>query len=88
VLGSRPEERIYTTPPFLCVEILSPDDRANRMQPRIADYFAMGVEHVWVIDPETRAAWMHSRTEPLREVTDGILRAGHIEAPLAELFAD
>lgn len=48
----------------------------------------MGVEYVWVIDPDTQQAWIHSRTEAVRQVTDGIPCAGHVEVPLAELFEE
>jgi Uma2 family endonuclease len=50
VLGGT-KEKIFTTPPFLCVEILSPEDRMSRVWERIHDYFKMGVPNVWVIDP-------------------------------------
>ncbi|RXH55186.1 protein of unknown function DUF820 [Granulicella sibirica] len=52
--GSEPFEAIVTTPPLLCIEILSRDDRMNDMQERIDDYLAMGVENIWVIDPRLR----------------------------------
>jgi hypothetical protein len=37
-------DRIPTVPPFLAVEILSPEDRITRMQPKIQDYLSIGVE--------------------------------------------
>jgi Uma2 family endonuclease len=86
VLGPEPDEQVFTKPPFLCIEVLSREDRARRVQKRLSDYFSMGVSYVWVIDPETREAWIHSRVEPVRQVTDGVLRAGLIEVPLGELF--
>jgi Uma2 family endonuclease len=43
VLGD-PGEQILTKPPFLCVEILSPDDRVSRLEERADDYLAM-VDH-------------------------------------------
>ena len=55
VLGGT-KEKIFTQPPFLCVEILSPEDRMSRVWERLHDYFAMGVPNVWVIDPENRLA--------------------------------
>jgi Uma2 family endonuclease len=88
VLGPEPDEQVFTKPPFLCIEVLSREDRARRVQRRLSDYFAMGVEYVWVIDPESREAWIHSRTEPVQQVTDGVLRAGPIEVPVAELFGE
>ncbi len=78
--------RAIETPPVLCVEILSPEDRISEMQERIDDYLAMGVEYVWLVDPRTRRAWV-TTTEGSREVRDGIVRAGDlIQVPLAELF--
>lgn len=48
--------RIPTAPPFLAIEILSPEDRMVRMLPKIQEYLAIGVEHLWVIDPQEKAA--------------------------------
>src|SRR5262249_39960243 len=33
-----PEEQIFRRPPFICIEILSPEDRMSRFQQRIDDY--------------------------------------------------
>ena len=52
-----PREQIIQTPPVLCVEILSPEDRFGRMDQKIANYFSMGVQAVWVIDPAAKAAY-------------------------------
>ena len=52
VLGGT-KEKIFTKPPFLCAEILSPEDRMTRVWDRIHDFFEMGVPNVWIIDPET-----------------------------------
>jgi hypothetical protein len=32
-----PDQQVFTAPPFLCVEVLSPEDRADRIQRKIAD---------------------------------------------------
>jgi Uma2 family endonuclease len=55
---SDPVESIVRTPPLLCIEVLSPEDRLQRLQERVNDYFHMGVQHVWLIDPLTRNAWV------------------------------
>jgi len=52
-----PREQVTTTPPLLCVEILSPEDRLSRAKLVLADYLAMGVENIWLIDPIYRAAF-------------------------------
>jgi Uma2 family endonuclease len=81
-----PIEQIIVTPPLLCIEVLSPEDRISEMQDRIDDYLAMGVEYVWMIDPRTRRAWI-TTSESSKEAKDGILRAGElVQVPLAELF--
>ena len=61
--------RILRETPFLCVEILSPEDRASRMEARIDDYLTFGVPHVWVIDPQRRKAWSYSK-EGKREASN------------------
>ncbi len=86
VLGPEPDEQVFTTPPFLCVEILSPEDRMNRVQTKIDDYLAFGVRYVWVVDPETKRAWIYTR-DSITEARDGVLRTSdpEIAIPLAHL---
>ena len=55
---------IPTVPPFLVVEILSPEDRMVRMLPKIQEYPSIGVEWVWVVDPAERAAMCFSKQHP------------------------
>ncbi|MEP6963282.1 MAG: Uma2 family endonuclease [Acidobacteriota bacterium] len=88
VLGE-PDGQILRKPPFLCIEILSPEDRLSRMRERVEDYFKMGVPHVWVVDPATQAAYQITPAEGWREVKDGLLQTQnpHFEVPLAEIFA-
>jgi Uma2 family endonuclease len=87
VLGGRPDEEILTKPPFLCVEILSPEDRVSRMQDRIDDYFRFGVRWVWLINPRARRAWIYT-PDTIQEVRDGILRTSDPEfsVPLTEVL--
>ncbi len=85
MLGGRPREQVFTTAPFLCVEVLSPDDRMSRMMMKVDDYLEMGVRFVWIVDPEDRKAWIHT-AEGAVEVKDGVLRTANpaIEIALAE----
>jgi Uma2 family endonuclease len=80
-----PREKIVTTPPMLCIEILSPEDTMSRLTDRTRDYFQMGVPRCWIIDPVARTGWVATPGH-MDEVTDGILRAGEIEMPLAEVL--
>jgi Uma2 family endonuclease len=87
LLASDPWDPIVRQPPFLCVEILSPEDRVSRLNERLADYFQMGVRYVWVVDPLTRRAFCYTPGE-MHEVLDGMLRANdpEFEVPLKEIF--
>jgi|SRR5579883_417336 len=87
VLGKEPDEQVFTKPPFICIEVLSPDDRLGRVQQRVDDYLKFGVPNVWVLDPWSRRAWVYD-TEGSREVKDGFLRTAEpaMEIPLSELF--
>ena len=76
-----------TEPPFLVVEVLSPDDRAGEMEDKIEDYLSCGVKYIWIVNPETKRGFIHT-SEGSREAKDGVLRTEdpRIELPLAELF--
>jgi Uma2 family endonuclease len=84
--GPVPSTRIVREPPLLCIEILSPEDRIERIQERIDDYFELGVPCVWVVDPATRRGFIHTAAG-VQEAADGILRVPGtpIAVPLAEL---
>jgi Uma2 family endonuclease len=86
--GAEPTEQIFTKPPTLCIEILSPEDTMTRMQERIDDYLNFGVPHVWVLDPRLKRAY-HFTADGMREAKDGVLRTENppIAIPLAEIFS-
>jgi len=84
VVATRPATGVITEPPLLCIEILSPEDRATRIQARIDDYLNMGVSCVWLVDPATRRAWIHTPAGS-HEAKDGILTAGQIRLPLSDI---
>lgn len=45
--------------PILAVEVLSPNDRAGRVNRKIADYFQAGTKLVWLFDPESFTVIVH-----------------------------
>ena len=77
--------RIPTVSPFLAIEILSPEDRITRMQPKIAEYLSIGVEWIWLIDPIEKSAICYSQRNPAGALTE-MLRTENptIEIPLAQ----
>jgi Uma2 family endonuclease len=48
---SLPIEQILTHPPIAVFEVLSPEDRMSRMMVKFADYEAMGIPTIRVIEP-------------------------------------
>src|SRR5580700_274643 len=68
VILGEPSEQIFTKPPFLCIEIVSPEDRMSRVKARIDDYLTMGVSFVWLLDPASRSAYVFTAAEGLREI--------------------
>ena len=73
---------------MLCIEVLSTDDTLRETQERVNDYIAMGVEHVWVVDPWKRVGY-HASVSGYTQPEDGFLRVAGtpIAVSLANLFA-
>jgi len=82
---SSKDKRIVREAPLVVIEVLSPEDRISRYHQRIADYRAMGVKAIWVIDPEDRCGWDRS-TGNWIERTDFKLLP--IQMNLAEILAE
>jgi Uma2 family endonuclease len=88
VTTSKVTTRILRESPFLCIEILSPEDRASWVEPKVDEYLSFGVRHVWLIDPRERRAWSFT-SEGKREATDVLSTTNpHIQLPIGELFAE
>ena len=87
IAGGKPKTRTVQEPPFLVVEVLSPDDRMSEMQDRIDDYLAFGIPYVWIVDPAKRRGYVQT-AEGGHEAKDGVLRTESpvMEVRLAELF--
>jgi Uma2 family endonuclease len=87
VTRGKPAKRIVTTPPLLCIEILSSEDRIARVNTRIQEYLDFGVPVVWLVDPEERRLWTYRHDSPMQEVTGSVkLEGTSIEIPFSEIF--
>ncbi len=84
-----PDEQIFTSPPFLCIEILSKDDTMQYMQEKTDDYLRFGVSHIWIINPKNRKGYMVTR-DGMVEATAGGLETSDpkITVPLSVLFEE
>jgi Uma2 family endonuclease len=78
-----PAEDIFTKPPFLCVEILSPDDAAIEVRTKVEEYLVFGVVYVWVIDPSARRGEIYTSRD-IQRVEDGVFRAGEIKVDIRQ----
>ena len=68
-----PEEEVFATPTLLCIEILSPDDRASEMLAKVQEYLDWGVEYVWLVDPAMKTGWSYMRTGAIEWAENGVL---------------
>ena len=80
--------RIPTVAPFLVAEILSPEDRIVRIQPKVREYLTHGAEFVWVVDPDERRALCYSQSDPGGTLVEDLRTANpNLHIPLSELLA-
>ena len=79
----KPDEQILTSPPFLCIEILSPEDSALELRVKIDEYLAFGVPYVWVIDPVSKTGEIYSG-DRVEKITDAQFTAGEIRIDLSK----
>ena len=78
VFRGEPAEEVPSEPPYLGIEILSPDDSALELRHKVAEYLACGAEYVWVVDPIALQGEAHTAAG-IERVSDGVFRAGEIE---------
>jgi Uma2 family endonuclease len=81
---NEPQERVPTTPPFVAIEILSPDDRMADVRNKLAEYRAWGVTHVWLVDPHSKR--MYARDAELVEVPTLKIPELGVEVTPADIF--
>jgi Uma2 family endonuclease len=82
-----PQGRYATTPAFVAVEIVSPDDRYTELTQRLEDYRRWGVPHVWLVDPQLKRLYKYTEAGLLQHA--GIrLPEFDFEISSQELFKD
>ena len=77
--------------PELVVEVLSPDDCWSEVTAKIADYFSIGVDRVWLADPMRRRLFAYRSPTEAMELREGDVLADEdllpsFALPLDELF--
>jgi Uma2 family endonuclease len=86
-IGSLPAEQVPTRPPFVVIEITSPDDRHVEVLRKLDDYRTWGVRHIWLIQPELRKFHVYE-SGSLREVGEFELPEFSLRIDANELFAE
>ena len=77
--------------PNLVIEVISPSNTFSEIERRIDDFFATGVQVVWVISPQNRRVYAFSSRNECRILTEGeSLEGGSVlpgvSLPLTQLF--
>ena len=80
-----PREQIVVTPPLLCIEVLSPEDRMSRMREKVRDYLDMGVREVWIVDPALRSVTVCAGANAVEQTSGDLLVP---ETPVILALAD
>ena len=86
-----PTSPILDLAPDLAVEVLSKGNTKAEIKRKLREYFDAGVLLVWLIDPKTRTALVHTSPKASTKLGEGqILDGGDVlpgfALPLAELF--
>ena len=77
--------------PDLAVEVVSPSDRADDLQEKIAEYIAAGTHAVWVVHPRMRTVFVHHSAANVQvlgeqdEIAGGAILPG-FSCPLSRFF--
>jgi len=64
---AQPAEQIITHPPLAVFEILSSEDRMQRLLRKLEDYSVMGIPEIWVIDPQEASFSRYEERELRRQ---------------------
>lgn len=81
------DEPVFTQPPHLAIEIVSPDDRPGDLLAKVAEYLNFGIPHVWLPDPYKRRV-QEAGSDGLRDCPDLIVETDLVgRVDFGELFA-
>ena len=92
-LPHRPGKRFLEVAPELVVEIMSPDDRWEDVRQKISEYFSIGVERVWIVEPGNRTVVVFTSSTESRQlgVNDDLEGEGPLHGfsiRVGQLFGD
>lgn len=88
----RPPKGFLEIAPDLVVEILSPSDRWQDVRQKLAEYFALGVRWVWIVEPDNQTVLVFRSITDMQQygIHDTLVGEGLLEGftlTVASLFA-
>jgi Uma2 family endonuclease len=91
-LPDGPPRGFLETAPELVVEIISPGDRWQNIRQKIEEYFAIGVEWVWIVEPENRTVLVYRSVTEIERFGEEDTLSGEgvlsgFTLPVTRLFA-
>jgi Uma2 family endonuclease len=91
--GDKPQKGFMTVAPELVAEVMSPDDRWQDVRQKIEEYFSIGVQWVWVVEPENRTVLDYRSATEMRKWGEADVVRGEgvlegFEMPVARLFEE
>ncbi|MFO0851773.1 MAG: Uma2 family endonuclease [Gemmataceae bacterium] len=86
-----PDTNAWHVLPDLCVEVVSPTDRAEELREKVEEYFEAGVRLVWVIYPRVQVVDVYEASGPCRvlrrpDTLDGGAVIPGFQVSIADLF--
>lgn len=92
-LAGSPATGFLRVAPELAVEIVSPRDRWQDIRQKIEEYFAIGVQWVWIVEPDHRDVLVYNASNTMRKFGEGDTLTGEgvlegFALPVAELFEE
>ena len=87
--SSDPHDPIIRFAPYICIEVLSKYDSLSDLQEKVDEFLAMGVAHIWVVDPSLRIGYIAS-ARGFEHPEHGVFTIADtpIRISLEELFAE
>jgi Uma2 family endonuclease len=68
-----PAQPCPDTPPYVAIEVLSPEDRMGDVTAKLREYRDFGVPHAWVVDPVAQALYVYD--------SDGLHQVRSLQIP-------
>jgi Uma2 family endonuclease len=90
--GDKPPRGHLHIPPDLAIEVISPNDLAENIEERIADFLQAGTQLLWVLHPSTRTVYVFRQGGTVSRLTAADDLGGEDVLPgfacrIEELFA-